>query len=371
MRDVSTNAELDAFHEVGEGLVFNHFTSGPAGARDNVLHTAGCPQVGKMLIRARPESRPSVRKILFATTGEAQSWLASNLGPEGHGWRWCTRCRAGREEAGERTLPPALARAGSGAAGTEAGAPALVVRAPALGSWPADAAFAMPGGQPLRLPVSPRLASWNRAGDQDQVRLAGYLDAAEALLRPRIEQLNGPLALRLDVGLPGPAALLDQRDLDNYLLPLATRLSRVGTGTLACVWGTKQHAGSSQVRIERAVPAATAPPPGHRYTVRISASSQSAAFKEQIREQLNGASPIPAGPVRMQLCFTVGPTRNWLNLWKPTIDSLGQILGHGPNAGPWSPLDGRIVDLGLHCRVNPSLVNDVLIAIAATHTPTG
>ncbi len=54
-----------------------------------------------------------------------------------------------------------------------------------------------------------------------------------------------------------------------------------------------------------------------------------------------------------------------------TIDSLGQILGHGPNAGLWSPLDGRIVDLGLHCRVNPSLVNDVLIAIAATRAPTG
>ncbi len=223
----------------------------------------------------------------------------------------------------------------------------------------------------VRLPVSPRLASWNRAGDQDQVRLSGYLDVAEALLRPRIEQLSGPLALRLDVGLPGPAALLDQRDLDNCLLPLAARLSRAGTGALACVWGAKQHAGSSLVRIERAVPAETAPPPGCCYTVRTSASSQSTAFKEQIWEQLSGAGPIPPGPVRMELRFTVGPARNWLNLWKPTIDSLGQILGHGPNAGLWSPLDGRIVDLGLHCRVNPSLVNDVLIAIAATRAPTG
>jgi hypothetical protein len=86
----------------------------------------------------------------------------------------------------------------------------------------------MPAGTPLRLPVPPRLASWNRAGDPDQIRLAGYLDAAEALLRPRLEQLSGPLALRLDVGLPGSAALLSQRDLDNYLLPLAARLSRAG-----------------------------------------------------------------------------------------------------------------------------------------------
>jgi hypothetical protein len=41
----------------------------------------------------------------------------------------------------------------------------------------------MPVGPALRLPVPPRLASWNRAGDPDQVRLAGYLDAAEVTLR--------------------------------------------------------------------------------------------------------------------------------------------------------------------------------------------
>jgi hypothetical protein len=235
------------------------------------------------------------------------------------------------------------------------------------GSWPAGVAFAMPGSQPLRLPVPPRLASWNRAGDPDQVRLTAYLDAAEGLLRPRLEQLSGPLALRLDVGLPNSAELLDKRDLDNYLLPLATRLSQAGTGAVACVWGTKQHASSSLVRIEHAVLASAAPPPGHRYTVRTSASGQSTAFKEQIRAQLTCASPIPPGPVRLQLCFTVGPARNWLNLWKPAIDALGQILGHTPAAGPWSPLDGRIVDLGLHCRVSPPMGNDVLIAIAASH----
>jgi hypothetical protein len=171
--------------------------------------------------------------------------------------------------------------------------------------------------------------------------------------------------LRLDVGLPGSAALLSQRDLDNYLLPLAARLSRAGGSAFACVWGTKHHAGTSLVRIERAVPAATAPP-GSCYAVRTSAPGGSAAYKEQIRAQLTGARPVAPGPVRMQLCFTVGATRNWLNLWKPTIDAMGQILGHAPTAGPWSPLDGRIVDLGLHRRMNPSIGNDIIIAIAAT-----
>jgi hypothetical protein len=69
--------------------------------------------------------------------------------------------------------------------------------------------------------------------------------------------------------------------------------------------------------------------------------------------------------VHLQLHFTVGPSRNWLNLWKPVIDALGKILGHAPAAPAWAPLDGRIVELGLHCRVDPALGNDVTIAVAA------
>jgi hypothetical protein len=36
-----------------------------------------------------------------------------------------------------------------------------------------------------------------------------------------------------------------------------------------------------------------------------------------------------------------------------------------------APLDGRIVDLGLHCRVDPMMGNDVLIAIAIAATGIG
>jgi hypothetical protein len=267
----------------------------------------------------------------------------------------------------ERGPPASGGKDGPGRPGEKDRADGWVPDAlPAPDSWPTDALpFAMPASQPLRLPVPPRLGSWNKADDPDQVRLAGYLDAAEGLLGPILQKLSGPLALRLDVGLPRSAALLDQRDLDNYLFPLATRLSRAGTRTLACVWGTKQHSGSSLIRIEQAIP-------GRRplfeccRTVHTTVSSQSPSFKEQIREQLGSASPIPPGPVQMQLCYTVRPARNWLSLWKPTIDPLGPILGYTPSADPWSPLDGRIVDLGLHCRVNPSMGNDVIITIAAT-----
>jgi len=40
-------------------------------------------------------------------------------------------------------------------------------------------------------------------------------------------------------------------------------------------------------------------------------------------------------------------------------------LGYTPEAGGWSPLDGRIVDLGLHRRVDPSMTHGVAITIAA------
>jgi hypothetical protein len=224
----------------------------------------------------------------------------------------------------------------------------------------------MPSGPPLRLPVPPQLASWNKAGDPEQVRLAGYLDAADELLRPRYELLTGALALRLDVGLQSGVALLDQRDLDNYLFPLAARISKSVPGRVTCVWGTKQYAPNSYVRIEEAVAAPATAVSGCFYTIRTSASAQSCAYKEQIRAQLADASGIPLGPVRMQLHFTVSRRRNWLNLWKPSIDALGQILGDAPGGRPWSPLDGRIVELGLHCRVDPGIGNDVVIAIAAT-----
>ena len=197
------------------------------------------------------------------------------------------------------------------------------------------------------------------------MRLGEYLAAADAVLGPRYQQLTGLLALRLDVGLPRHAGLLDQRDLDNYLLPLATLVRRNAPGELASVWGIKQHSARSFVRIETAIPAATAPPAGWRYMVQTDASSQSPAFKEQIRDQLGDADPLPPGPVRMQMSFTVGPGRNWLNLWKPAIDALGKILGHAAAPDSWSPLDGRIVDLGLHCRVDPGMGYGVLIAIAA------
>ena len=81
----------------------------------------------------------------------------------------------------------------------------------------------------------------------------------------------------------------------------------------------------SFVRIEsaREMPA----PSTDVLVARTTASASTLAYKEQIYAAVAGAAELPAGPVRLELAFVVGPGRNWLNLWKPTIDSLDPLLG--------------------------------------------
>ena len=111
-------------------------------------------------------------------------------------------------------------------------------------------------------------------------------------------------------------------DLDNYAYPLASRLKDAG---LVSVWCTKQHGEHSFVRIE---PAREVQPPSTDVLVaRTTASASTVAYKEQIHAAVAGAAELPAGPVRLELAFVVGPGRNWLNLWKQTIDSLDPLLG--------------------------------------------
>jgi hypothetical protein len=122
------------------------------------------------------------------------------------------------------------------------------------------------------------------------------------------------------------------------------------------------------VRVERAVPALTSDLPGVRLDLSTDRSSSTTAYKQQMFDQLRGAEPLPEGPVSLQVAFTVGARRNWLNLWKPTIDAMEQLLGRSHPERPWHPRDGRIVDLGLHHVVDPTLGNDVRISIIAWTT---
>jgi hypothetical protein len=151
--------------------------------------------------------------------------------------------------------------------------------------------------------------------------------------------------------------LLDMADL---AYPLASHLKDPG---LVSVWCTKQHTEQSFVRIEAA---REMPPPSRDVLVaRTTASASTLAYKEQIHAAVAGAAELPAGPVKLELAFVVGPGRNWLNLWKQTIDSLDPLLGRTRPGRAWHPLDGRITELGMHLTVDPAVRHDVVVGIAA------
>jgi hypothetical protein len=220
--------------------------------------------------------------------------------------------------------------------------------------------YARPEGESHQLRATPRLWSMDNVDHPNQVQLRAFLDDTDALLAA--SKIDGPWVLRLDVGLSPDLDLLDKRDLDNYAKPLAARLKDDG---LVSVWCTKQHDEQSFVRIEaaREMPA----PPTAALLVTTTASWDAHAAQEQIHAATAGATELPAGPVRLELAFVVGRSsgRNWLNLWKPTIDSLGSLLGHDHPFHVWNPRDGRITELGLHLSVDPALGHDVVIGISA------
>ncbi len=224
--------------------------------------------------------------------------------------------------------------------------------------------YARPEGDAHELRVAPRLASWNKADDPDQVRLRAYLDDTEALLTD--SRIDGLWALRLDVGLPPGRDLLDMADLDNYAYPLANRLKDSG---LVSVWCTKQHTGRSFVLIEAA---SEVPPPSTDVLIATTtASASTVAFKEQIYATVSDAAELPGGPVKLELAFVVGPRRNWLNLWKQTIDSLDPLLGRTYPDRAWHPRDGRITELGMHLTIDQAAGNRVMVGIVAAHTSPG
>ena len=218
--------------------------------------------------------------------------------------------------------------------------------------------YARPAGEGLTLRKNPRLASWNKATDPDQIRLRDYLEDTADLLAPAMVTI-GPWTLVLDVGLPPGRDMIDMADLDNYAYPLATHLR---TDDLVSVWCTKRHADISRVLVASAEETAA---PSEIYTVRTTGSTQTKAYKQQIRFAVASAPEIAPGPVQLQLGFVVGPQRNWTSLWKPTIDALDPLLGRTREDRDWHPKDGRITDLALHVHVDPTLGHDVAVSIAA------
>jgi hypothetical protein len=236
--------------------------------------------------------------------------------------------------------------------------------------------FARPDGPAITLRSTPRLANWNRSGDTGAARLTRALGYSAQLTDPQLAACSGPIALRFDVGLPRAVRLLDERDLDNYLLPLTAHLAGRSPQPIVSVWGCKRYADETSLRIETARPRQEqAEEQEHTLAMTVTASAVGdrdhfkAGFRKEIHdlaaEHLAGSEPLPDGPVILEASFVVGPSRNWLDLWWSTIDGLGPLLGQSPAQPEFHPRDGRIVDLGLHCTVDSALDTDVVIGLRA------
>ena len=211
-----------------------------------------------------------------------------------------------------------------------------------------------------QLTVAPELWSMDRTDHPSQVRLRPFLDHAEALVAA--STVDGPWALRLDVGRPSGRPLLRGADLDNYAFPLVRRLD---DRKLRSVWCTKQHSEHSFLWVE---PAHETPPPSTDFVVArtTGVSYAKPAYKEQIRGAVAEAVELPPGrAVKLNLAFTTGSGTKWWNLWKPTIDALDPLLGRDPKGRDWHPLDGRITELGMHLTVDPALRYEVVVGIHA------
>jgi hypothetical protein len=229
---------------------------------------------------------------------------------------------------------------------------------------PSGARYRRPGTPPVRLAVTPTLASWDRHDHPSQRALSAFLDSLEPLVRPALQQLASPAVLALDIGLSkGTQLTSGGRDLDNYLFPI---VARFGPAHFVAVFARKHH-GRSTIAIGPAQ-LAEDEPSGHwaHGSALLTASSDMTAWKQQLVAGLAASTDVrvlPPGPVAVHLAFRIGPQRNWANLWKPAIDALGGVLGVDNPAKPFAPRDDRITDLGLQHSIDPRIGHAVQVDV--------
>ncbi|NEK58755.1 hypothetical protein GCU56_12840 [Geodermatophilus sabuli] len=228
--------------------------------------------------------------------------------------------------------------------------------------------FARPEGPASPLGLAPRLAGWMATGHPDQTHVRAFLVHAGQLLGRRPPDAAGPLALRLDVGLPDDVRLLDQYALGRYLGPLVEWLGANGGWDFASAWATKGVADDTILRIGATEPDAE-PAGDRRFTVRTTTAAGSPEFTEQVRAGLDGEPPLPGGAVSLQLSFAVPRGCHWAGLWQPTLDGLVPLLGAAADDRPEDAVDGRVVELGLHRQERDSPGAEVTVTGVARRLP--
>ena len=180
----------------------------------------------------------------------------------------------------------------------------------------------------LELPFSPLLESWERSTSKAQLRLGEYRDGLSVLAQPVLAAPAPPFAFgfyaagRQDIAAGGC-------DLDNFLTPVVKALG--GGEAFALVWATRGRADEpSRLTLAHAGDVRVATDDAAEMTVRLSGSPTRPEWKAKIAEAV-GIHPSSGitDPVSLAVRYRLSPLRNWVTLWKPTIDALGGILGEG------------------------------------------
>ena len=203
--------------------------------------------------------------------------------------------------------------------------------------------------------IEPRVASWNRKTDPEQMRVQAYLDKLEAALTP-LPRAGGHLFLHMEIDVQQSARLLHHYDLENYLTPVVFRL---GGQHFTFVSAEKRVGGGSRLIVGRAerLSGADGLQDWKHVSIRAGSGAGTTAWKAKLRETLarSGSKPLGPGRVDVQLAWRCSPGRNWVNLWKPTGDAMGPVLGEPFADRPFYPNDDRIVRLGLHLNLDQQM----------------
>jgi hypothetical protein len=190
----------------------------------------------------------------------------------------------------------------------------------------------------IDMPFRPLLESWERQDHRSQVDLRTYRARIRHLTERHLGELEAPLGFGFHVA--GRSDLASGCDLDNFLTPVVRGLG--GGDHFSIVWATRGSAddhsrltlaASSQIDLD--VRGAS------EANISLDVSSQRPEWKAAIARAV-GKHPTSenSAPIELALTFRVSPKRNWVSLWKPTIDALGGVLGEGARA--WHPRDDRI-----------------------------
>lgn len=209
--------------------------------------------------------------------------------------------------------------------------------------------------------TKPLLASWDASHLPSQQRLQSYLaglaDEADLDSLP-----PDGLFLELVVGVERSEHLERGHDLENYLTPLAAHFGPnrfVHARAVKCL-----HTGS-MLRIGAAIIADELDSSWQRLAVDAGTGTSQKRWKEGIRDALlaSGERTLPPGPIAVDLAWRCGAHRNWVNLWKPTGDAMGPLLGEPQPSNPFNPADDRIVELTLHRELTENLGHYVHVGI--------